>query len=116
MSNQGEPKLLLSTAGGRITCPQCQAMSKRTGQQCRAPASRGKKVCRFHGGGSTGPQTQEGRARCAAVKTIHGTETRLARAELAVGAIRLRELEEAGYALGILNGPKTPGRKPKLRH
>ena len=41
--------LVLNTAGGKITCPRCQAMSKRTGEQCGAPAERGKRVCRFHG-------------------------------------------------------------------
>jgi hypothetical protein len=25
---------------------------------------------------------------------------------------RLRALEDLGYALGIMSGPKTPGRKP----
>ncbi|MDA0630613.1 MAG: HGGxSTG domain-containing protein, partial [Proteobacteria bacterium] len=43
-------------------------MSKRTRKQCGAPAMRGKRVCRFHGGLSTGPKSAEGRARCAAAK------------------------------------------------
>ena len=29
---------------------QCQAKSKRTGEQCKQPAVTGKRVCRFHGG------------------------------------------------------------------
>ena len=29
--------------------PRCSATSKRTGCPCRAPAMRGKRVCRFHG-------------------------------------------------------------------
>jgi len=66
----------LSTAGGRITCRRCNAMSKRTRLQCGAPAIRGKSKCRSHGGLSTGPRTAEGLARCAQVKTIHGHETR----------------------------------------
>ena len=32
----------LKTAGGKITCSRCQAMSKRSGEQCGAPAERGK--------------------------------------------------------------------------
>lgn len=70
---------LFTIAGGHITCRQCQAHSKRTGQRCRAVALRGKRVCRFHGGCWTGPTTVEGRARCAAAKTLHGDQTRALR-------------------------------------
>ena len=56
--------------------PRCQAQSKRSKQQCRKAAIKGKKVCRLHGGLSTGPRTSEGRKRCAAAKTVHGWETR----------------------------------------
>lgn len=89
------------TLGGRITCTQCQAMSKRTKQQCRVPAAKGKIKCRFHGGKSTGPKTPEGRQRCAQSKTIHGNETRKARTERAEGMRRLRDLERIGYITGI---------------
>jgi hypothetical protein len=104
--------LTFRTAGGRIKCAQCQAKSKRTGVQCRAPASKGKTKCRFHGGASTGPKTKEGRQRCAEAKTTHGFETRKARIERAEGMRRLRVLEDLGYALGIMSGAKSPGRKP----
>lgn len=33
----------------------CKAMSKRSGVRCKRLASRGKAVCKFHGGRSTGP-------------------------------------------------------------
>jgi glucans biosynthesis protein len=38
--------------------PRCRARSKRSGKQCRAPAVRGKHVCRMHGGarGSGAPR------------------------------------------------------------
>jgi len=87
-------------------------MSKLTKQQCAAPASKGKTKCHTHGGKSTGPKTAEGKTRCAAAKTIHGFETRQARTERALGMRRLRELEDLGHLLGIMTGPKTPGRKP----
>jgi hypothetical protein len=58
-------------------------MSKRTKQQCRAPAMKGKRVCKTHGGKSTGPKTQAGRQRCADAQTIHGNETRQARSDRA---------------------------------
>jgi hypothetical protein len=69
----------LLTAGGRIRCARCQAKSKRHGGQCGAPAERGRAVCRFHGGKSTGPKTEAGRQRCAEAKTIHGRETQAKR-------------------------------------
>ena len=100
------------TLGGRIRCLQCQAKSKRTKQQCRAPASKGKTKCRFHGGASTGPKTPEGRKRCAEAKLVHGRETRDARTERAIAMRRLRALEDLGHALGIMHGPRMPGRKP----
>ena len=100
------------TAGGRIRCLQCQAKSKRTKQQCRAPASKGKNKCASHGGKSTGPRTEQGRQRCTAAKTIHGNESRKARSERAKTMRRLRMLEDLGHALGIMHGPRMPGRKP----
>ncbi len=100
------------TLGGRIACKQCQANSKRTKQQCRAPAMRGMQVCKTHGGKSTGPKTIQGRRLCAEAKTIHGNETRKARTERAKAMRRLRVLENLGHFLGIMKGAKTPGRKP----
>ena len=105
-------QLKLLTAGGRISCDRCQAISKRTKQQCAAPASKGKTKCRFHGGASTGPRTEQGRQRCAEAKTIYGFETREARTERALGMRRLRELEDLGHLLRILRGARTSGRKP----
>jgi len=100
------------TLGGRVRCLQCQAKSERTQQQCRAPAAKGKTKCRFHGGSSTGPKTEDGRQRCAEAKTIHGNETRQARSDRAAAMLRLRTLEDLGHALGIMQGPRMPGRKP----
>jgi hypothetical protein len=102
----------LSTAGGRIRCPQCQAKAKTTQQQCCRPAVRGRQVCRLHGGGSTGPKTPEGRLRCAQARLIHGRETTAARTERSLAAARMAVLEEAGFALGLLAGPRTRGPKP----
>ena len=101
------------TAGGRITCLQCNAKSKRTQQQCRAPATKGMTKCRFHGGASTGPKTPEGRKRCAEARTKTGNETRKARIERAEAMRRLRALEDLGHALGLMHGARTPGRKPQ---
>ena len=71
-------------------------------------------VCHSHSELPKGPKTPEGRQRCAAAKTIHGFETRQVRTERAEGMRRLRVLEDLGHRLGIMAGPRTPGRKPKL--
>ncbi len=102
----------LTTLGGRVTCQRCQAKSKRTKLQCAAPALKGKRVCKTHGGRSTGPKTQAGRQRCAEAKTIHGRETREARNERSLGSARLAVLESIGFAIGLLKGTKTRGRRP----
>ena len=102
------------TAGGRIQCAQCQAKSKRTGVQCRAPASKGMTKCRFHGGKSTGPKTEQGRQRCAEAKTVHGNETTAKRLERSQASARLAVLEMVGHTLGFMHGPRTRGKKPEL--
>ena len=102
----------LKTLGGRITCQRCLARSKRTKQQCKAPASKGKTKCRFHGGASTGPKTEQGRQRCADAKTIHGSETRKARSELSLASARLAVLEAVGFSIGVMSGTRTRGTKP----
>ena len=102
----------LTTLGGRVVCTRCQAKSKRTKLQCAAPALKGKRVCKTHGGRSTGPRTEAGRQRCAEAKTIHGRETREARNERSLASARLAVLEQAGHELGFMGGTRTRGIKP----
>jgi len=102
----------LTTAGGKIWCPRCQARSKRSGFQCSAPAERGKKVCRFHGARSTGPRTEEGRQRIALGKTQHGYETRHARAERSAKSAEMASLEDILFLINAATGGRTRGRKP----
>ena len=102
----------LKTLGGRVICQRCQAKSKRTKLQCAAPALKGKRVCKTHGGRSTGPKTEAGRQRCAAAKTIHGRETHEARIERSLASARLAVLEAVGHMLGFMNGTRTRGIKP----
>ena len=102
----------LKTLGGRVTCQRCQAKSKRTKLQCAAPALKGKRVCKTHGGRSSGPRTEAGRQRCAEAKTIHGRETRVARDERSLAMARLAVLEQAGHELGFMGGTRTRGIKP----
>jgi hypothetical protein len=84
--------------GGKIRCVRCNATSKRTKQQCMAPAIKGKAKCRTHGGKSTGPKTTEGKARCTEAKTVHGWETRQGRIARGEAMKRLRQLEEIGHS------------------
>ena len=74
--------------GRRIRAFQCQALSKRSKLQCKKAALKGKRVCMFHGGKSTGPITIEGKRRCVEAKTIHGRETR------AIRTLRAEKLAE----------------------
>ena len=99
---------------GNIPCLRCNAKSKRTGERCKAPSVRGKSKCRTHGGASTGPRTAEGRARCAAAKRTHGTDSRAMRTERRVTLAELQELEALAFSLGMIIGSKTRGPKVKL--
>ncbi len=102
----------LKTLGGRVTCQRCQAKSKRTKLQCAAPALKDKRVCKTHGGRSTGPKTEAGRQRCAQAKTIHGRETREARTERSLASARLAVLEAVGFSIGLMSGSRSRGVKP----
>lgn len=53
------------------TTPKCQAHA-RSRKQCGNYAVKGKRVCKLHGGHSTGPKTAEGRERIKKARTIHG--------------------------------------------
>ena len=101
------------TAGGRITCRQCEGTSRRTKERCKAPAAKNKTRCRFHGGRKiSGPKTLEGRQRCAKAKTIHGRETHDARTERSLASARLAVLEAVGFSIGLMSGGRTRGVKP----
>jgi hypothetical protein len=84
---------------GSFEVPRCQAKSKRSGLQCQKAAMQGKRVCRSHGGASTGPKTIAGRQRCAAAKTVHGRETRAIRA---ARDVKLREMEQTLKNAGLI--------------
>ena len=109
------PKLFLSTAGGRICCARCTAQSSRTKLQCGRPALKTSKTqkCQFHGGGLTsGKQTEKGRSRIAAAHYKHGESTKAARAEYSKASATLRKLEDATHLLKMTTAPRTRGRKP----
>jgi len=103
-----------TTLGGRVTCTQCNAQSKRTKLRCRSPAIKGKTKCRIHGGRSPGSRTPEGKARQIEANTIHGKETRAIREERSTRLAELYELEMLGRELGLISGGMV-GRKPPSR-
>lgn len=112
MMSEIQKEATIILAGGRIRCHRCQALSKRSRGQCKKPALKGKAVCGFHGGKSTGPKTQEGRQRIADAQTIHGNETRAKRQERSRSSAYLMELEDVAWALNMMTGTRTRGRKP----
>ena len=91
-------ELMLTTAGGKIVCRRCNATSKRTKMQCGGPAMQGKTKCKFHGGLSTGPRTDEGKLMCAQAKTMHGKDTR---ADRQVHRLAMKRLRLYAQILGV---------------
>lgn len=90
------PKKYLITAGGKIRCRRCKAQSSRTKLQCSKPALKGKAVCQFHGGLSTGPRSKEGKDRIRATHFKHGEETVEAKAERSAKSLMFRYLTDIG--------------------
>lgn len=116
MTHDAETEPTITLAGNRITCPRCQAKSKRSGQQCKKPALRGRRVCQIHGGRSRGPQTAEGKANSAAANLKSGEFSKAAAARNDRSCALLAILEDAIHLLEMVPSgtPRTPGRKPKL--
>ena len=107
------PEPLLITAGGKIRCRRCKAQSVRTKLQCSKPALRGKAVCQFHGGLSTGPRTKEGKDRIRARHWRHGEETLEAKAECSAKSIMFRYLTDIGNHCEVFYKKiETRGRPP----
>ena len=95
-----------------MPCNRCAAVFKATGQRCTAIAVTGRRTCLRHGAASTGPRTEAGKKRCAAARTVHGQDTIAMRQERSLGSARVAVLEAIGFAIGLLKGTKTRGRRP----
>ena len=107
------PEKYLTTAGGKIRCRRCKAQSSRTKLQCSKPALKGKAVCQFHGGLSTGPKTQAGKDRIRAAHWKHGQETKGAKAERNEKSLMFRYLIDLGnHCYLFYKQLKTRGRPP----
>lgn len=106
------PEQYLVTAGGKIRCRRCKAQSSRTKLQCTKPSLKGKAVCQFHGGRSTGPKSKEGKERIRSAHFKHGQETLEAKAERSAKSAMFLYLRDLGEHLGILKKSKIKGRYP----
>jgi hypothetical protein len=76
------------------SAPSCGAKTRRA-MTCEAPAVKGRRRCRLHGGLSTGPRTAEGRERIRQARTITGfysASAIAARREAAANYRRLRTM------------------------
>jgi hypothetical protein len=102
---------LLLTAGGKIACRRCKAVSGRTKQQCGRPAIRHKQVCQFHGGRSTGPKSEEAKSRLKTLNLKHGEYIKEKRVTSSKQILLLRYLEDVCLHLGLFS-TKTRGPKP----
>jgi hypothetical protein len=72
-------RLKYGNAGGDpSSAPRCGARTRR-GNPCLAPAIKGRRRCRMHGGMSKGPRTPEGLARSRRARWIHGRYSQEAR-------------------------------------
>jgi hypothetical protein len=72
----------------------------------------GKAVCNFHGGRSTGPKTDAGKARQRAAVIKSGHYTKEANEDKARSMRLLAGLEDAMYVLNLTAMPRTRGPKP----
>jgi hypothetical protein len=92
----------VTTLGGRVKCPRCQALSKRSRKQCRNPSERGKTSCRFHGSRSSSAKTSEGKKRRDNARYVHGRQTRALRDARKYKLQELRELEAVMLEIGMI--------------
>ena len=88
---------------------QCTARAKCSRERCLNAAAYGMRVCRNHG--ARRPETvMRGPAH---PLYRHGNETQAAKAERSAKLAELRDLEATMVVLGLLQGKRWPGRKPK---
>jgi hypothetical protein len=71
----------------------------------------GKTKCRTHGGASTGPKTEAGKAAIRKAHWKHGEATLAARAEYSEQVCRLQSLEDILHTLRMTTATRTRGRK-----
>ena len=109
----------MTTAGGQITCRRCVGFSQRTQKQCNHPALRSssKSRCKWHGGASTGPRSQEGIEAIKRANTKHGNFTNETVERTSQQDAMFRYLTDIGNHLDMFTHKvKTKGRASKYYH
>ena len=98
---------MLVMAGGKIICRRCTSRSKRSGEQCKKPALKTSRTqkCEFHGGRSTGPKTEAGKARQRAAVTTSGKYTETAIKHKQCSAQKPVALEDTRCVLNMTTAP-----------
>ena len=86
----------------------CCAKCKATGNPCRNPAAFGMRVCRYHG--AKRPASVLYGAAHGRYKS--GVFTKASKKASRQASIRLMDLENMGFSLGMMTGERTRGRKP----
>jgi hypothetical protein len=89
---------------------QCRATCRATGDQCCNPAAYGMATCRSHGARQQGT-VRRGKEH---PQFKHGGYTQEAKTAYRQANTRLRNLEELGFNVGFMSGPRMRGRKPRL--
>ena len=102
----------LKTAGGKINCLRCTALSTRTKLQCGRPAIKTSRTqkCQYHGGRQ---HTAETLKRISEANTIHGQATKQPNEKYRHSIQLIPELQDAMYVLKMGEGPRIRGPKPK---
>jgi len=111
----GKPSLGHCLTHGVHTLPlpnlnaQCTANNRKTGKRCKNPAAFGCKTCRYHGArrnilkGTEHPNYK------------HGNRTKESMVTYSYKVAELDHLEAIAHSVGIMEGPKRAGRKPKIK-
>ena len=79
----------------------CLAKTRR-GTACQKPPLRGKTRCKLHGGKSTGPRTEQGKARIAQAHFKHGRRSKEFVEQRAKIWAELREIERRMRMDGLI--------------
>jgi hypothetical protein len=102
----------LKTAGGKINCLRCTALSTRTKLQCGRPAIKTSRTqkCQYHGGR---PHTAETLKRISEANTLHGQASKEDKKQYRHDSALIHELQDAIAVLKMGEGPRIRGPKPK---
>ena len=95
VAQSGQGRTIASAAAAL----RCGAKTRR-GTSCEAPAIKGRKRCRLHGGLSTGPRTPEGRERIRQARTVTGFYSAASIAARRKAAANYRQLRATLHQFG----------------